>query len=439
MKNLIDIPEMEFERIPEHSMVLAEGAYYDTDCYKTGLNNNVLVVGATGAGKTRGIVTPNLLQASGSYIVSDPKGNLYKQYGHYLRRCGYVVKLLNFTDPANSIGYNFFRYIRSQTDILKIAHMLLANRTTGDGGKPKGNSGFDPFWDNMAEILLVSLMDYLWEYRPANEQTIDSLLKLIEAAHLSEYDPSDKSPLDRIMDQIGKRDKNSLAYRNYQQFAVGAIRTKQSVLITLASHLGKYNVGDVKKMLAKDETKIEEIGKVKTAFFVQVSDNDRSLDDLANMFFTQAMNELCRVADTQYKDYRLPIDVRFILDDFATNCSIAEFPRMISSIRSRGISTMLMIQAESQLKARYGDEGETIIGNCDTYVYLGTNDINTSELVAKRCNMSLEKVMYMPLKTAIIFRRGSEPVMCKSFRLENHIEHWLSSRNTNKYYSRSIA
>jgi type IV secretion system protein VirD4 len=182
--------------------------------------------------------------------------------------------------------------------------------------------------------------------------------------------------------------------------------------------LGRFDTPELNEMTATDDLCISSIGKQKTALFVVVSDTDRSLDGLVNVFFTQAMNELCRVADRECEDNCLPVPVRFILDDFATNCKIEEFPRMIASIRSRGISTMLMIQAESQLTESFGGDGKTIIGNCDTYVYLGGNDVDTAKAVAERCDVPVKKVLNMPVQTNWIFRRGQAPINARNFNLD---------------------
>lgn len=414
--------------VPSSTLILGEGNYFSLDCYRTKRNNNVLVVGAAGAGKTRSVVIPNLLQATGSYVISDPKGNLYKMYGAYLKRKGYQVRLLNFDDPEHSIGYNFFKYIRSEKDILKLAHMLIyANES-----KSTKAYGGDPFWDEAGQLLLTSLIAYLWKYRPKEEQTVESILKLLTAGALSEYSNS-KSPLDRIMDEVELKDPKSIAAQYYRRYQVGASKTKMSILITLTSHLGALDVGSVRKLLSKDETRIASIGRRKTALFVQVSDTDRSMDSLANIFFTQAMNELCYEADHNCEGYKLPIDVRFILDDFATNVTISDFPRMISSIRSRGISTMLMIQAESQLQACYGADGDTIISNCDSYLYLGTNDINTAHSVSIRANQPLDKILSIPLETGWLFRRGEKPRKIKNFDLEGHLHEWGNKSRRDRF------
>lgn len=393
-----------------NSLILGENQYYSLDCYQTKLNNNVLVVGTSGAGKTRSIVIPNLLQASGSYVLSDPKGNLYKKYKGYLEEQGYVVKKLDFTDPANSAHYNCFKYIRNTQDIVKIAHMLIYQR--------KGGGHSDPFWDEAAQLLVQSVIAYLREVWGEKEQNLHRLLQLISHCHIREDSPSFKNILDRLMDELEKKNKDSYACSTYRKFRVAADRTLKSILITVNSRLGLFDTPELNEMMAYDDLEIERIGKEKTALFVVVSDTDRSLDGLANIFFTQAMNELCRVADKECDDSCLPVPVRFFLDDFATNCRIEEFPRMIASIRSRGISTMLMIQAESQLTESYGYDGRTIIGNCDTYVYLGGNDVETAKAVAERCDVPLKKILNMPVRTNWIFRRGQAPVNGHNFDLD---------------------
>lgn len=394
-------------------MILAENQSYSLDCYETQLNNNVLVVGASGAGKTRSIVTPNLLEATGSYIVSDPKGNLYRKYGDYLREQGYDVKKLDFTDPKNSDGYNFFEYINSTQDIVSIAHMLIYS--DGKASLP------DPFWDQSAQLLLQALIAYLRETKLPKDQNLHNLLELVTRCYTSGDMDNQKSVMDYCMEEHGCDHPDSYAVRTYEKFRVSASKTLRSILITVNAKLGLFDTPEIMAMTKKDELDIPMAGMRKTAIFVVVSDTDRSMDALANLFFTQAMGQLCRWADKCCTDDRLPVPVRFILDDFATNCKISDFPRMISSIRSRGISTMLMIQAESQLFHSYGDEGATIISNCDTYVYLGGNDVKTASAVAERADVPMKKILNMPVGTNWIFRRGQAPVNGRNFQLEPYL------------------
>ena len=402
----------------KNEMIIAEGVSYSLNCYETKLNNNVLVVGTSGAGKTRSIVTPNLLQATGSYIVSDPKGNLCEKYGPYLKNQGYEVKKLDFTDPDNSAHYNFFRYIRKTQDINKIAHMIIYSKGQ-DGYKP------DPFWDEASELLLQALIAYLYEGFRSSEQNLRSVQKLIDACNIDENDSGRTTILDKLMEAHEKEYEDSYAVSQYKKFRVAAGKTLKSILISLNARIGQFDTPELRELTKYDTIRISGIGMKPTAVFVVVSDTDRSLDGLANLFFTQAMNELCWQADKRCKGNTLPVPVRFILDDFATNCKIAEFPRMIASIRSRGISTMLMIQSEAQLEEGYNKDARTIIGNCDTYVYLGGNDVDTAEAVARRCDVPLKKILNMPVETNWIFRRGQEPVNSKNY----NIEHLLKEKN----------
>ena len=394
----------------KNEMIIAQDVAFSLDCYKTQLNNNVLVVGTSGSGKTRSIVTPNLLQATGSYVISDPKGNLYDKYGPYLKNQGYDVKKLDFTDPKHSEKYNFFEYIRNTQDINKMAHMIVY-------ANGQGNLA-DPFWDRSAELLLQSLIGYLYETVQKSDMNLGSIQKLVTLCEIDENDACVQSPLDRMMDAAEKANKESYAVKQYRKFRIAAGKTLRSILISLNAQIGQYDSPEIRHLTEKDTINISQIGMKPTAIFVVVSDTDRSLDGLANMFFTQAMNELCYQADKRCKNNTLPVPVRFILDDFATNCKIAEFPRMIASIRSRGISTMLMIQAEGQLEEGYGADARTIIGNCDTYVYLGGNDVDTASAVATRCDVPVKKILNMPVGTNWVFRRGQAPINSTNFRID---------------------
>ena len=394
-----------------NTLILGQDQYYSLDSYKTKLNNNVLVVGTSGSGKTRSIVTPNLLQGVGSYIVSDPKGNLYRKYKDILESMGYEVKKLDFTEPTHSVHYNFFRYIRCTQDIGKVAHMLIYQYKT-EGGH------MDPFWDQASQLLVQSVIAYLWEAWGDKEQNLHRVLQLIGLCQAYGDLSEETSTLDRMMEKHGEKNPDSYAVNMYSKFRVAANRTLRSILITVNARLGLFDTPELNEMTATDDIDIASIGQKRTALFVVVSDTDRSLDGLVNIFFTQAMNELCRYADKSCEHNTLPVPVRFILDDFATNCKIEDFPRMIASIRSRGISTMLMIQAESQLTEGYGYDGRTIIGNCDSYVYMGGNDIETAKAVAERCDMPLKKILNMPVGTNWIFRRGQAPVNAKNLDLD---------------------
>lgn len=393
----------------EAKMILGQDRVYSMDCHRTQLNNNVLVVGASGAGKTRSIVIPNILMAEGSYVISDPKGNLYSMLGGYLKRQGYEVKKLDFTDMSHSIHYNFFHYIHSNQDIVKLAHMLA--------GSDSGQSHLDKFWHESSQLLMQAGIAYLCETAGEKARNLNNLQCLMREAQVPGNMEISASQLDMRMDELGKKNPHSYAYTTYQQFRVASNRTLRSILITVNAKLAAMNTPETAELTSYDDVDIPGIGQKKTALFVVVSDTDRSMDQLVNIFFSQMMNELCLYADKQCSHQCLPVPVRFILDDFATNCKIDEFPRMISSIRSRGISTMIMVQAESQLEEGYGQDGRTIIANCDTYVYLGGNDLETAKSIAARCDIPVKRILNMPVGTNWIFRRGQEPVCGKNFDL----------------------
>lgn len=394
-------------------MILGENQIYSLDCFETQMNNNVLVVGTSGSGKTRSVVTPNILEATGSYIISDPKGSLYKKYSKYLQKKGYKVKKLDFVNSEKSCHYNFFNYIHNTRDIVKMAHILMSEERPGNA---------DPFWTESSEILLQAVMAYMFETCEKEECTLKNILWLISKCQIDENDSECKTILDIMFEDYKKINPESFAVGQYEKFRIAAGKTLKSIMISVNAKLATYDIPEIREMTKEDDIDIPRIGDEKTALFVVVSDTDRSLDGLANVFFTQAMNELCMHADNDCEDESLKMHVRFILDDFATNCKIYDFPRMISSIRSRNISVMLIIQAESQLRGYYKEDEKTIIGNCDSYLYLGCNDVETATEISKRANVPLSKILYMPVGTNWLFRRGQQPINGKNLRLESYIE-----------------
>ncbi|MCR4780004.1 MAG: type IV secretory system conjugative DNA transfer family protein [Ruminiclostridium sp.] len=380
---------------------IAQGCSYSLDDLRTGINNNILAVGSSGTGKTRSLVIPALHEAVGSYFIVDPKGLLYRSFAPYLESKGYVTKLINFADPAHSDGYNPMECIHSTQDIIKLAELITDSKQT---------VGTDPFWDQNEMIYLCALTGYLYETRimPMN---ISSILKLNnEGERDGEYDKSSK--LRRRFHEHKRKNPDSWACMKFDEVDVTPYKTYDCIRSTLSGKFSKLDTKELRTMMRKGRLSFTDAATRKTAVFVTISDTDRSMDMLANLFFSQALNSLCDYADKECGG-RLPIPVRLILDDFATNVTIREFPRMIASIRSRGISTMLLIQAESQLEQNYKQDARTIISNCDTYVYLGTNDLNTAEAISKRCDRELWDVLYMPRGRCWVFRSGDQPVNAK--------------------------
>ncbi len=383
---------------------IAAGCCYSLDDFATLLNNNVLVVGGSGTGKTRNIVTPNLREASGSYLICDPKGNLHRKFSGYLQQNGYRTELVDFSHPEKSACYNPMHNICTTQDILKIGSVIV-DAENAAGAK------VDPYWDSMTLILLSAIIAYMIEtnYQPCN---FSGILRLVREGERLD-DDSKCSALSRRFDQLKRNSPNSWACAQFENVNQAPYRTYDTIRSTLAAKFASLDTQELQQMMERNDVDFVTIGQEKTAVFVTVSDTDRSMDSLVNLFFTQAMQRLCDYADNACPNNRLPVPVRFILDDFATNCKIEEFPRMISSIRSRGISVMLMIQAESQLRQGYGFDDKTIISNCDTYVYLGGNDVETAQAVSVRCNKPLSQVLYMPIGSCWVFRRGSQPVYTK--------------------------
>ena len=405
-------------KVPEKTLILGENRYYSKNGYKTKLNNNVLVVGASGAGKTRSIVIPNILQADGSYVVSDPKGNLVKKLGPYLKSNGYNVLTIDFIHPEKSSHYNPLGYCRSQFDIQKLASILVNE-------KRSLNTHADPFWDLSTMLLLESLIAYVIESDEfsAEEKNLSTVLRLIcENKKYTDANGNEYSKLDIRMNEhkenyYDKFEKESWAYEKYEEVNTAPKRTFNTINITSISKLSSFDTPEVRRMIRENDIDFRSIGKEPTALFVIVSDTDRSMDTLINVFYTQLINELCTYAD-ESRESKLKVPVQFILDDFATNAKIDNFQNMISNIRSRGISTILMLQSEAQLKAFYGQDAVTIVDNCNTYVYMGGSNPEMAEIIGKRANKTPTTILNMPLSKSWIFRRGEEPVFCDNFNLE---------------------
>lgn len=401
----LDSPTERSERaraeFAESSMLIAKDCCYSLDDMAANLNNNVIAVGGSGTGKTRTIVTPNLCSAVGSYIVCDPKGSLYRKYGGYLRKKGYRILNIDLTHPEKGCCYNPLYNIRTTQDILRIASVIV-NEKASEGTRA------DPFWDLMTTMLLSALISYMVEtnYTPLN---FSSILKLMREGEREDED-SKVSKLSKRFRRLKEHDPDSWACAQFENVDQAPDKTYDSIRATLSAKFAKFDTEELQKMMSGNDFDFAMLGREKTALFVTVSDTDRSMDSLANIFFTQALQTLCDFADNECADNRLPVPVRLILDDFATNCRIEEFPRMISSMRSRGISVMLLIQSESQLTRSYGEDSSTIISNCDTYVYLGGNDPKTAEAISTRCDKPLGQILYMPVGSCWVFRRGSQPV-----------------------------
>ena len=343
-------------------------------------NKNILVIGGSGSGKTRFFVKPNLMQMHSSYVVTDPKGTVLVECGKLLQRGGYRIKVLNTINFKKSMRYNPFAYIRSEKDILKLVNTLIAN-TKGDGEK----AGED-FWVKSERLFYCALIGYIWYEAPEEEKNFTTLLEMINASEAREDDPEFQSPVDLMFERLEEKDPEHFAVRQYKKFLLSAGKTRSSILISCGARLAPFDIKELRDLMETDEMELDTIGDRKTALFVIISDTDDTFNFVVSILYTQLFNLLCDKADDEYGG-RLPVHVRCLLDEFANIGQIPKFEKLIATIRSREISASIILQSQSQLKAIYKDNADTIVGNCDTTLFLGGKEKTTlkemSEILGK--------------------------------------------------------
>ena len=343
-------------------------------------NKNILVIGGSGSGKTRFFVKPNLMQMHSSYVVTDPKGTVLVECGKLLQRGGYRIKVLNTINFKKSMRYNPFAYLRSEKDILKLVNTIIAN-TKGDGEK----SGED-FWVKSERLFYCALIGYIWYEAPEAEKNFTTLLEMINASEAREDDPEFQSPVDLMFEHLEEKDPEHFAVRQYKKFLLSAGKTRSSILISCGARLAPFDIRELRELMETDEMELDTIGDRKTALFVIISDTDDTFNFVVSILYTQLFNLLCDKADDVYGG-RLPVHVRCLLDEFANIGQIPKFEKLIATIRSREISASIILQSQSQLKAIYKDNADTIVGNCDTTLFLGGKEKTTlkemSELLGK--------------------------------------------------------
>ena len=333
-------------------------------------NKNVLVIGGSGSGKTRFFVKPNLMQMTTSYCVTDPKGTILVECGKMLQKGGYKIRSLNTINFKKSMHYNPFAYIRSEKDILKLVNVIIAN-TKGDGEK----SGED-FWVKAERILYCALIGYIYYEAPEEEKNFITLLDLINASEAREDDENYKSPVDMLFDRLAEREPEHFAVKQYVKFKQAAGKTLKSILISCGARLAPFDIKELRDLMEYDELELDTLGDEKTALFVIISDTDDTFNFVVALMYSQLFNLLCDKADNEYGG-RLPVHVRCLLDEFSNIGQIPKFEKLIATIRSREISACIILQAQSQLKAIYKDNADTIIGNCDTTLFLGGKEKST--------------------------------------------------------------
>ena len=346
---------------------------------KNARNKNVLVVDGSGSGKTRFWLKPNLLQCHSSYVVTDPKGSIVVECGNALLKNGYKLKILNTINFKKSMRYNPFAYIHEEKDILKLVTTLMTN-TKGEG------SGGDPFWEKSERLLLTALIAYLHYEAPVEEQNFATLLEMLNTMQVLEDDEEYQNPVDLLFEELAKKKPNSFAGRQYKLYKLAAGKTAKSILISCGARLAPFDIQEVRDATMYDELELDKLGDRKTALFLIMSDTDSTFNFLISMIYTQLFNLLCDKADDVYGG-KLPIHVRCLIDECANIGQIPNLEKLVATIRSREISACLVLQAQSQLKAIYKDNADTIVGNMDSQIFLGGSEPTTlkdlSEMLGK--------------------------------------------------------
>ena len=333
-------------------------------------NKNVLVIGGSGSGKTRFYVKPNLMQMHSSYCVTDPKGTIVLECGKMLEDNGYEIKILNTINFKKSMKYNPFAYLRSEKDILKLVQTIIAN-TKGEGEK----AGED-FWVKAEKLYYTALIGYIFYEAPREEKNFATLLDMIDASEVREDDETYMNPIDRLFEALEKKEPTHFAVKQYKKYKLAAGKTAKSILISCGARLAPFDIHELRDLMSEDELELDTLGDRKTALFVIISDTDDTFNFVVSIMYSQLFNLLCDKADDIYGG-RLPVHVRCLLDEFANIGLIPKFEKLIATIRSREISASIILQAQSQLKAIYKDNADTIVGNCDSTLFLGGKEKTT--------------------------------------------------------------
>ena len=333
-------------------------------------NKNVLVIGGSGSGKTRFYVKPNLMQMHSSYCVTDPKGTIVLECGKMLEDNGYEIKILNTINFKKSMKYNPFAYICSEKDILKLVQTIIAN-TKGEGEK----AGED-FWVKAEKLYYTALIGYIFYEAPREEKNFATLLDMIDASEVREDDETYMNPIDRLFEALERKEPTHFAVKQYKKYKLAAGKTAKSILISCGARLAPFDIRELRDLMSEDELELDTLGDRKTALFVIISDTDDTFNFVVSIMYSQLFNLLCDKADDVYGG-RLPVHVRCLLDEFANIGLIPKFEKLIATIRSREISASIILQAQSQLKAIYKDNADTIVGNCDSTLFLGGKEKTT--------------------------------------------------------------
>ena len=424
------------------SIPLTQHVRLGLDTHRHRRSLNVLVIGGSGAAKTRSFVLPNILTANTNYVITDPKSEVLLATGGYLKEQGYDVRVLNLVNLEQSDGYNPFRYLRDEKDVLKLVNNLIQSTT------PKGSHESDPFWTKAETALLQAIILMLFQEAPEYEQNFSMVMRVLEYAEVREEDEGHVSPLDLLFESIERRKPDSVAVRQYKVFKLAAGKTAKSILVSTAVRLAPFNLPQIQALTNHDDMDLYTLGEKKVALYAVIPDNDNTLNFLVSLLYAQAFQSLYYSAD-QIHHGPLPRHVRFVLDEFAA-MPLPGFTRELATMRSRSISASVIIQNMAQIKELYKDSWETIPGNCDTILYLGGNESSThkyvSEMLGKatidtkthgqtkgksgsystnfqmsgRELLTPDEVRKLDNRYALLFIRGASPVMDEKYDLMHH-------------------
>ena len=442
------------------NLILSQNMRLGLNARKHRRNLNILVVGGSGSGKTRFFAKPNIMQCNTSLIIADPKGENLRDVGPVLLEMGYDVRVFNLINPQDSDGYNPFVYIRTDEDVIKLITNLIQNTT------PKNAQQNDPFWEKSEIALDTALMLYLLHEAPPEEQNFEMLMFLIENSATMEDDEEYLSPVDMLFQGLEEENPEHIAVKQWKIFKQASGKTAKSILISAAVRLAAFNLPEIARMTSYDSLDLGSLGEKKKAIFCVIPDNDNSFNYLVGMLYTQAFQELYYRADHKYGG-ELPIPVHFVMDEFANVALPDNFERLLATMRSRRISVSIIIQNMAQLKALFKDSWESLVGNCDTMIYLGGNEQSTHEYISKMLGketidtrtrgitkgshgssntnyqnagrelLTLDEVRLLDNSNALIFIRGEKPIMDKKFDIMSHPNIKLSADGGAKPYKHS--
>ena len=429
---------------PEDNKIFTQNVRMGLDGRKHRRNLNTVVVGGSGAGKTRFFAKPNLCQANTSFTVLDPKGELLRSTGHLLRQKGYEVRVLDLLNMEKSHCYNPFVYLRDDNDVQRLVTNLFKSTT------PKGSQSNDPFWDTAASMLLLALIFYLKYEAPPDEQNFPMVMEMLRAADVREDCDEYTSPLDELFERLEMREPDHIAVKYYKDYHSGSAKTLKSIQITLAARLEKFNLSSLAALTATDELDLPSLGEKKVALFALIPDNDTSFNFLVSILYTQLFQQLFYLADHKYGG-SLPVPVHFLMDEFSNVSLPEDFSKILAVMRSRNVYVSIILQNVAALKALFEKEWESILGNCDEFLYLGGNETSTHKLISEsylgkstidtntygkssgrngnystnyqisgRELLMPDEVRMLDNRYALLFIRGERPVMDEKYDILKH-------------------